>query len=118
MTLCVDAHCLTPKQEPGVAVLVNRTDRSLTLELAQPERDIDCGNVSLATVRFTMYYGPDAASPSCLDSLRHCSKIVSLLSFISAHNKSPKRSMPLLTRPQPPSIRTQPPTTSTLEKLS
>ncbi|XP_054270502.1 proto-oncogene tyrosine-protein kinase ROS isoform X2 [Macrosteles quadrilineatus] len=70
-------HCLTPKQTTAVPQLVNRTDQTITLELPLPERERDCGNVSLATVLFTVFYGPSDASPSCLEDIKMCGKVES-----------------------------------------
>ncbi|XP_046670760.1 proto-oncogene tyrosine-protein kinase ROS-like isoform X1 [Homalodisca vitripennis] len=72
-----DAHCLTPKLTPEPVQMVNRTDHSITLQLPEPERDRDCGNVSVATVQFTVYYGLASTSPSCLEDLTYCSKVES-----------------------------------------
>lgn len=75
------ARCLIPKQTPGVAQMINRTSASITLELPIPERDTDCNNVSLATVRFTVYYGSvnSDGTSECTVELSFCQKLVSLL---------------------------------------
>ncbi|RZF47348.1 hypothetical protein LSTR_LSTR014970 [Laodelphax striatellus] len=85
------ARCLTPK-EPGAAKMVNSTSDSITLELPTPRRDKDCGNVSLATVQFTVFYGVTTSAddtPTCLEDIKMCSFLKTFDRIVEVHGLQP-----------------------------
>ncbi|KAJ8882585.1 hypothetical protein PR048_014396 [Dryococelus australis] len=69
--------CLWPQQTPVQAQLENHTAHSITLRLPPPDRDEECGEVSMATTEYIVYYGLVSKDEpwDCRTSLEECSKL-------------------------------------------
>nr|CAD7413857.1 unnamed protein product [Timema poppensis] len=67
--------CLWPQDPEAAPTLHARSAQSITLSLPQPRRERECGDVSMATIEYTVYYGP-AGGWDCGSSLHECVSVV------------------------------------------
>nr|CAD7570351.1 unnamed protein product [Timema californicum] len=67
--------CLWPRDPEAAPTLHARSAQSITLSLPQPRRERECGDVSMATIEYTVYYGP-AGGWDCGSSLHECVSVV------------------------------------------
>ncbi|XP_069689840.1 proto-oncogene tyrosine-protein kinase ROS isoform X2 [Periplaneta americana] len=83
--------CLSPRQAPLVVNYVSHTDRSITLELPNPERYPECENISLASVEYTVTYGQikENENLDCITDKESCSMMVTYNQILEVPNLKP-----------------------------
>nr|CAD7258653.1 unnamed protein product [Timema shepardi] len=86
--------CLWPRDPEAAPTLHARSAQSITLSLPQPRRERECGDVSMATIEYTVYYGP-AGGWDCGSSLHECVSVPMAWAsfFIKAIYSSPMASL-------------------------
>nr|CAD7427325.1 unnamed protein product [Timema monikensis] len=80
--------CLWPQDPEAAPTLHARSAQSITLSLPQPRRERECGDVSMATIEYTVYYGP-AGGWDCGSSLHECVSMVTYSSTFEVTGLKP-----------------------------
>lgn len=73
-----DAVCLAPPKNVDPPTLISASSNGLVIKLTVPERPPECEKISLASVKYTLFYGiitPDNVW-QCAESLHGCKTLV------------------------------------------
>lgn len=69
-----DIKCLVPSVFPYRVEFINSTHDSLTLSMPVPQRPQECNQLTMATPRYHIYYGPVVSNKTddCLHNFAFC----------------------------------------------
>ncbi|KAG5883190.1 hypothetical protein JTB14_018205 [Gonioctena quinquepunctata] len=71
-------NCLSPKQQHNLTLsFVTRTSNSLVLRMPELSIDEECLNISMATVKYTIYYSKYDGSADCFET-KNCNELVTM----------------------------------------
>ncbi|KAJ9583818.1 hypothetical protein L9F63_021821, partial [Diploptera punctata] len=85
-----DPKCLSPRQVPLAVSYVSHTDSSITLRLPNPERYLECTNMTLASIEYTVLYDlSDKGNVDCVNNMEQCSKLITYNQILEVQNLKP-----------------------------